>query len=603
MSLKLRHIVWTALTVSLVSLAGFAIGLRPVNAAEPVVELDPSPLHLAQGISTDVDIWVRGLDGVSGLTSYSLTLEFSPDVLTIDGVEGGDSPFDGIPDFNTDQSAGKVSITSVGSGTGIIGDQRIARLTLTALAKLQGKSFLRFASVELNDGDDSRIPPAVVADAEVAVGDAVVRVGSGVIPVGGSGNFPVTVAFNPESGLAGYSLSIEYDPSIVKIEQLLHGDAPFGGTPVSHIFEAEGLVNVVGFHGSRPGPRGRTLVLKIELTGLAKGSSPLKVTVRDLVDAVDNDSWPALAIDGRVRVVDPGSFVPSQEEEILATPAPIGTPVPIEPPIRANVSPLVGVEIASASGNLGLRIPAGAVSHTGFVELAALPSDVVPPPPSGATLTFTAQITLLDSNGNPTVDTPLSRDATITMRLTAEQLQSTSPDEILIQRYEPLLGQWVQLPTEVDVDNLIATAFVNRFSIFGLILGQKRVPTLLLAKPPATNSSNESNSPASPPTLASDTAEAAKSIATPLPASEPSVAPITTPPTPPTESVVEDAKFPRDLLTGPTWMLALAAGVVIALAGSGVFGRSREEITHYYFARPPDSARNIAGKGRTPAAP
>ena len=36
----------------------------------------------------------------------------------------------------------------------------------------------------------------------------------------------MTVAFNPESGLAGYSLSIEYDPSIVNIEQLLPGDAP-----------------------------------------------------------------------------------------------------------------------------------------------------------------------------------------------------------------------------------------------------------------------------------------------------------------------------------------------------------------------------------------
>ena len=142
------------------------------------------------------------------------------------------------------------------------------------------------------------------AGAEVGVGDAVVRIKSGVIPVDGSGTFPVTVAFNPESGLAGYSLSIQFDPAIVKIEQLLPGDPPFGGTPVFHIFEEEGLVNVVGFHASRPGPRGRTLVLRIELTGLTIGSSPLEVEVRDLVDAVENDSWPARTIDGRVRVVE-----------------------------------------------------------------------------------------------------------------------------------------------------------------------------------------------------------------------------------------------------------------------------------------------------------
>lgn len=405
----------------------------------------------------------------------------------------------------------------------------------------------------------------------MAVGDAVVRVRSGVIPVGGSGTFPVTVAFNPESGLAGYSLSIEYDPSIVKIEQLLPGDAPFAGTPVSHIFEDEGRVNVVGFHGSRPGPRGRTLVLQIRLTGLAKGNSPLKVTVRDLVDAVDNDSWPALVIDGRVRVVEPGEFVPPPDEEILATSEPIGTPVPVDPPIRANVSPLVGIEIMTASGDMGLRIPAGAVSHTGFVELSALPINVVPPPPSGATLSFTTQITLLDSDGNPTVDTPLSRDATITMRLTAEQLQTTSPDEILIQRYEPLLGQWIQLQTEVDVENLIATAFVNRFSIFGLILGQKRVPSLLITRPPSTTSGSESTAPEATPPVASDAAGAATSIETPIPTSAPLVDPIIAPSDAPSESAAEDSKFPGDLLAGPTWMLALAAAVVLALAGSGVF--------------------------------
>ena len=566
--MKRRPLIWIAFTICMISLAGLAIGLLPVNAAGPVVELDPSPLHLVPGISTDVDVWVRGLDGTPELTSYSLDLEFSPDVVTIDSVEGGDSPFDGTPEFNIDNSAGRVSVTAVGSGGGHLGDKRIARLKLTAVEKLQGKSSLRFARVELSDMNDSRIVSAVAEDAEVAVGDAVVRITSGVIPVDGSGTFPVTVAFHSESGLAGYSLSIQYDPAIVKIEQLLPGDAPFAGTPVFHIFEDEGLVNVVGFHASRPGPRGRTLVLQIRLTGLAEGISPLTVTVRDLVDAVDNDSWPALAIDGMVRVVEAGSFVPPPEEEILATPAPIGTPVPVEAPIRANISPLVGIEIASASGNLGLRIPAGAVSHTGFVELTPLPSDVVPPPPSGATLTFTAQITLLDSNGNPTIDTPLSRDATITMRLTIEQLQATPPDEILIQRYEPLLGQWIQLPTEVDVENLIATAFVNRFSIFGLILGQKRVPALMSATPPPTTSTGESTAPATTPPVASSATTAETSIATPLPTIAPIVAPL---PTPPSESGAEVARFPRNLLTGPDWMLALVAALVIALAGSGVF--------------------------------
>ena len=110
--LKRRPLIWIAFTICMISLAGLAIGLRPVNAAGPVLELDPSPLHLVPGVSTDVDVWVRGLDGTTGLESYDITLEFSPEVLTIDGVEGGDSPFDETPEFNIDNPAGTVSITA-----------------------------------------------------------------------------------------------------------------------------------------------------------------------------------------------------------------------------------------------------------------------------------------------------------------------------------------------------------------------------------------------------------------------------------------------------------------------------------------------------------
>ena len=110
--MKRRPLIWIAFTIGMISLAGLAIGLRPVNAAGPVLELDPSPLHLVPGVSTDVDVWVRGLDGTTGLESYDITLEFSPEVLTIDGVEGGDSPFDETPEFNIDNPAGTVSITA-----------------------------------------------------------------------------------------------------------------------------------------------------------------------------------------------------------------------------------------------------------------------------------------------------------------------------------------------------------------------------------------------------------------------------------------------------------------------------------------------------------
>ena len=60
--------------------------------------------------------------------------------------------------------------------------------------------------VDLNNGNDNQTLPNPARNAEVAVGDAVVRVKSSVILVGGSVTLPATVAFNPKSGLAGYSL-------------------------------------------------------------------------------------------------------------------------------------------------------------------------------------------------------------------------------------------------------------------------------------------------------------------------------------------------------------------------------------------------------------
>jgi hypothetical protein len=243
------------------------------------------------------------------------------------------------------------------------------------------------------------------------------------------------------------------------------------------------------------------VVLRISLTGLREGASPLKVTVKDLVDAVDAASWPAVTIDGTARVVLASALVAPPTPVIATPPASAATPRPPPEAIRANVSPQIGVEIASSNDEVSVRISAGTVTRRGFVEMQLIPSEAAPPPPSGARLRTVVKINLLDSDGNPLDDVLLAKEVTIAMRFTSSDLSSAGKDAIVIQRYEPLLGQWVQLPTIVDTTNLLATTTVKRLSIFGIMIGQTATTTGGAATPvpaPTLAVAPAATSPAAP---------------------------------------------------------------------------------------------------------
>ena len=445
--------------------------MREVNANHTFIEISPNPLFLTPGGIDVLDLWVRGMDDSHQLSSYNITLSFDPNVIKIDGVVGGDAPFDDTPDFTLDTAKGEVTVIANPSTGEPSQEALIARLNVTAVGELDDSSPITFKSAKLTDGTDPPVSVAAATDATVNIVNTVVRVGSVSVAQGRSNTVPVIVSFSISGGLAGYNISIAYDSAIIEIDEILSGDAPFGGTPIFNINEAESFVNVVGFHGDRPGPIGRTVVMNMTVTGIARGTSGLGLTVKDLVDAENADSWTARAVNGSVRVLPASSKVGSTvESSPVSSSSETAEPVVLAGAVLIDLTPGVLLELNLPNQRATLTFPIGSVTERGFVAMKQIDAEATPSPPSGSIHGTVIEIQMLDLTGNLLYDVFLSEQAQISMSLPDTILIASDTVDISIQRYEPVLGRWLALPTTIDRENRVAIAEVDRLSIFALTI-------------------------------------------------------------------------------------------------------------------------------------
>ncbi len=367
----MRQKFW--LSVMLLALIGvIATATVHAQANNITVELQPSSLIMIPGGSDVVDVWVRGLNDSQGLEGYDITLRFDPRVVRIDEVTGGDGPFGDDPTFTVDHSQGILNFSAIGSERVLEPAARVAQISLSAVGVLDDSSPLTFAALVLRAGGDDEIATATGVDNLVTIASAGVRVGSATLARGETKDVPVTIVFSPEGGLAGYNIAIGYDSSVVNIDRILPGEPPFGGTPIFSIDEPNRLVNVVGFHGNRPGPSAPVVVLQVELTGIAEGFSPLKVTVKDLVDAAEAQSWPAVVADGLVRVERANANLATNPSPPSAPASRVTDTLPLtslEGAVVVDVAPSAVTEISSPNGDVTVAIPAGTLQVPGFVVL------------------------------------------------------------------------------------------------------------------------------------------------------------------------------------------------------------------------------------------
>ena len=139
----------------------------------------------------------------------------------------------------------------------------------------------------------------------LSTGSATVGVGSVRLFPEQRDTVPVHMRLEDPGGLGGYDLLISFEPAVVKVVSITGGEAPFYDTPIHRIDNENGWVTMVGFQGQEiPGPSGEIVIAHIELEGVGNfgRSSPLKLTVRELINASDGDPIPAEAVDGSVTI-------------------------------------------------------------------------------------------------------------------------------------------------------------------------------------------------------------------------------------------------------------------------------------------------------------
>jgi len=475
-SLRTRHLF----RMLLLAVGGLIAGvfsltsaLQPALAGHATLGLSPTPLLMSPGANGVLDVWVFGLDDSKQLAGYEIALDYDPSVIIVDGVAGGGARFEAIPVFTIDNENGRVFLTAGQIQVGAIEDALIARIMVRAVGALDASSDLTISSAELIDRARRRIAVTPMSNGRAAISNAAVMVGTAAVPQGSSTTVPVAVVFAPKGGLAGYNISVRYDPSIIAIDGISPGESPFAGTPIFSLNEEQSFVNIVGFHGERPGPVGRTVVLKIQVTGIKKGSSRLEVTVKDLVDAVDTASWPAVAVDGLVRVLSKSARGPGQSKPAIVIPAiAVDGPSALEGAIIADLAPNASTVISLPESDVTLTIPAGAVTEAGFVAIRPFDSRSGFPAPPSLDLGTTVEVNFLDLEGSLLDDVFLLKQAVLKMGVSKTDLETTGRDGILIQRYEPLLGRWLSLTTTIDKVELVASATTQRFSVFGLTFEQ-----------------------------------------------------------------------------------------------------------------------------------
>ncbi len=452
--------------------AALAPAAQPVSADHTTLALLPAPLLLSPGDQDVLDLWIFGIDGSDRLTSYDLILDYDPAVVVVDAVAGGDGSFAATPTFTIDNDIGRVALSPNQTQDGAAEDALLARITVTAVGQLDASSALTFASVELTGSLDQQIVAGEVLHGRAAVSNTAVMIGTSAVAKGSSTTVPVTIIFTPKGGLAGYNISIGYDPEIIQIDGILPGEPPFGGTPIFSVNEEQSFVNIVGFHGERPGPTGRTAALSIQVTGLALGASPLVLTVKDLVNAIDATSLIPLTANGSVRVISQSAggtagLTAGTTTYSVAT----DSQSALDGAVVSDITPTSGTVIALPGQKVILTIPAGAVERSVFVALREASDSPSPPAPPNHDVGNTVEVNFLDLEGGLLGEVLLLEQASLVMGFTESELETWGPDGIVIQRYEPVLGRWLPLATTVDTVGMSASVLTNRLSVFGLTFG------------------------------------------------------------------------------------------------------------------------------------
>ncbi len=152
------------LAASSVAIIALIMASLSTVAQDTTIEVGSANLSPAQ--SEWLPVTVKGIPATSaGLAAYVVLIEFSPQVIQVDAVAGGDFPFNAEPPYSIDNNAGVVGIANfIAVSQGATGDVVVARLQVRAVGNPGQATWLHILpeTLELADVNGNDIPATTV---------------------------------------------------------------------------------------------------------------------------------------------------------------------------------------------------------------------------------------------------------------------------------------------------------------------------------------------------------------------------------------------------------------------------------------------------------
>lgn len=312
------------------STSGGSISVAP----KPAVELES--VFMTANKSSSLAVVLKEVPQGEMPASYSIKVAFSPPMLKIAGVKGGDFPYDRTPAFAVDAGQAAVTITaSRVQRSSIQGKVILAYIDILVPAEagevalaynlagpIYGRKFTAGVSIlSLKGQTGSDISANAIPGILWALPQSTIEVASTRLTLGE----PAAIAVQLKNigsirGLGSYEVEVTYNPSAISLNEVV--DWPMHDrsyVEATHTI-SNGTIVATGAISRKPGPLGDVSLLNLKIHGTQPGQHQIGIKINILKDTA-GQPFEAVARPGLVTIVGYTKL------EISSASATVGTPV------------------------------------------------------------------------------------------------------------------------------------------------------------------------------------------------------------------------------------------------------------------------------------
>ena len=257
------------------------ITIAPVASANEIVSIGTYSTSINSNVTVPITIY-----NASNIAGGSLKVSFDSSILSVEEVKVGDF---GSPVSNIKPSSVYIATAS----TAAIGKDKAILANIIFRANKNGVSELNIENASLNDEDGTIIIPDIT-NGTIKVGTApLLCMGDYEVNVNSEVTIPIIV--KNASNVAGGSLKVSFDPSIVNAENVSSGDfgMPEANIKEGYVYIAVAAANSVG--------KNEAILANINFKGLSEGNTPLNIGNANLNDENGNLIFPMI-VNGSLEV-------------------------------------------------------------------------------------------------------------------------------------------------------------------------------------------------------------------------------------------------------------------------------------------------------------